>query len=521
MNVQGKVLLLLSLGAAACAGGGGFKNVRQGDYHAPRREEVLEESERSMINDPLIHMTVADNARDSGNLDQARQQDKIAADQMAAFADKFPSSDWRIVARRVSAERYVRAGEYASAVTQAEKMYGDPLATDVTKAMGSRLAAGAWQQLAVQQTKEGKLEKIKLVLSYQRGGQPLKPRVPPEPWKRFVEWTDTFAKYAKSDPATSGETMAPSQIALLAAEVEYFSDNVEDARGRLASIVDTWPSDAEAMETAVPLYLDTFLLKSDDEGFDAALAKVQPVIKAEAQKAAEAAKAPAAGEEKKKAAEAFARLDDTLSKQKEGAGFSAAARLFQAGKNAEAGQAFQKFAEGNPTHPDTPAALYNASIAWDKAKEPKKGEALRDKLLQTYPDAKVAPQAALAQAVAVSRRGDHAGAFKLYGQYLEKWPQAEQHCIALQNIGVEANQAGNKAEAAKRFRAFGGDEKCAKEDPNGTAHQLFYAADYYRKAKKKADEKDALKALTELQGVTDAVAKSEVEEGRRRLKGLK
>lgn len=523
MKVHGRLLVLLMLTAAGCAGGGAFMTVRQGDYRKPETREILEEAERAMLHDAFIHMQIGDNARDSGNLDQARQEDKVAAGQLAGFADKFPSSEWRIVARRISAQRYRDAGDYLSAATQAEKMYRDPMASDATKAMAARMLSSAWFQEATNQAKEGKVDRLKILVSSQRGGQPLKPRVPAEPWKRFVEWADAFAKVAKSDPvaSVSGDATPASQIVLRAADVEYCHDNAEDARARFASVIETWPSDAEAMEGAVPLYLDTFLLKGDDDGYDAALARIQPIVAAESAKAAEAAKAPGAGEEKKKAAETFARLDDSLAKQKESVGFSVASRLFQAGKNAEAAQAFEKFAGGHSAHPDAPAALYNAAIAWDRAKDPKKAEVLRDKLLKAYPDAKVVPQTVLAQAVAISRRGDHAGAQKLYAQYLEKWPQADQRCIALQNIGVEANGAGNRAEAARRFRAFAGDEKCAKEDPNGTAHQLFYAADYYRKSRKKADEKDALKALTELQGVTDAVAKSEVEEGKRRFKGLK
>ncbi len=522
MNLHGKAVLLMLI-AAGCAGGGAFMNVRQADYRQPQQREITEDAERAVINDALIHLAVADNARDAGNLDQARQEDRTGAAQLAAFADKFPSSEWRIVARRISAQRFKDSGDNMSAAVQAEKMYRDPAATDVTRAMAARILSSAWYQEGINQAKEGKADKIKLLTSGQRGGQPLKPRVPAEPWKKFVEWSDAFAKVAKSDPVAKvgGEATPAWQIALTAAEVEYAHDNVEDARGRLAAVIETYPSEAEAMDGAVSLYLETFLLKNDDEGYDAALARLQPLVKAEAAKAAEAVKAPGAGEDKKKAAATFARLDDGLTRQKEGMGFSVASRLFQAGKNAEAAQAFEKFAEANPKHPDAPAALYNGAIAWDKGKEGKKAEALRAKLLKNYPDAKVAPQAVLAQAVAVSRRGEHAAAQKLYGQYLEKWPQGAQRCIALQNIGVEANGTGNKAEAARYFRTFASDEKCVQEDPNGAAHQLFYAADYYRKARKKADEKETLKALGALPGVTDTVARSEVEEGRRRLKGLK
>lgn len=479
-----------------------------------------------MIKDAQIHVARADNARESGNLDQARQEAKIAGEQFAAFADKFPSSEWRIVARRIAAQRYREAQEFLSAATQGQKMYDDPGASELTKALAARMLAGIWQQQATAEMKEGKIERLKLVGAQQRAGQPLKPRPPAEPWRRYVEAADNYAKYVKADPMVkpSGETTGgatpPWQIAVLAAQVEYASDNAEDARRRFAAIIETSSGDAEAMDAAVPFYLETFLLKGDDDGYEAALARIQPLVKAEAEKAAQAAKADP-GEEKKKAAEAFARLDESLTRQKEGTGFSAAARLFQAGKNAEAAVAFEKFADENKQNNDAPSALYNAAIAWDKAKDGKRAEALREKLLRGYPNAKVAPQATLAQAAAVSRRGDHAGSLKLYNHYLERWPEGEQRCIALQNVGVEANQGGNKLEAARRFRAFGSDARCAKDDPNAAANYLFYAADFYRTGRKRADEKETLKILGELAGVTDPVAKSAQDEGKRRLKGLR
>jgi tetratricopeptide (TPR) repeat protein len=502
MNVHGKHLLLMAL--AGCATGSGVLLVRQADYRVPRKEEVTEEAERSVLNDAWIHMQVADNAKDSGNLDQARQQNKIAAEQFGAFADKFPSSEWRIVARRASAQRFKDAGEYMSAAAQAERMFRDPMATDVTRALAARILSSVWYQEATNQAKEGKVDRLKILVSSQRAGQPLKPRVPAEPWKRFIEWADAFAKVAKSDPVAKvgGDATPASQIALMTAEVEYASDNVEDARGRLATILETWPDDADAMDSAVPLYLETFLLKNDDQGYEAALARLAPIVKAAAQRAAEAAKAPAADEEKKKAAEVFARLDDSLAKQKVGTGFSAAARLFQEGKNPEAADAFEKFAEANKQSPDAPSALYNASIASDRAKDPARAEALRQKLLQTYPDAKVAPQATLMQASVLSRRGDMAGALKIYEQYLEKWPQGAQRCLVLQNLGYELDRQKKRLDAARRYQEFATDASCSKEDALTAAQALYRSGVLYAESKK---QKEAKQAWATLAGMADAV----------------
>jgi hypothetical protein len=187
-------------------------------------------------------------------------------------------------------------------------------------------------------------------------------------------------------------------------------------------------------------------------------------------------------------------------------------------KAAEAAAAFEKFAADHPDHPDAASALYNAAIAWARAKEPQKAQAARELLMARHPDAKIAPKAVLAVADRSPATGDHAGAAQRYLQYLERYPGGEDRCLALQNAGAELDAAKQPDAAARRYLTFGADAACAKEDPNGAVKMLYRAAALYSKARKKPETNEALRALLAVPGVSDPVARSYVDDARARLK---
>ncbi len=514
---------------AACATtGAGPSKVLQADHVRPELKDMSDEAEWSALKDAAARAARADAARSAGNQEEARAEDVAAGRAFAAFADRFPRSEWRLVVRRMAVERLLQAQEPNAAAAQAQKLLDDPAASDVTRAMAARYAAVAWQAVAASETRAGRVEKLRLLTAAQRGGQPPKPRIPDEPWKRFIESTDAYLKLAASDPALKpgperdrAGAVQPAQLARIAAEVEFAYDNMEDARSRLDRIIARHPSDAEVMDSAVPLYLETFLVLGDDAGYEAALRRLEPVTRAEAEKAAAAARAPNATGEQKKAAETLARLEDSVAKQLQVSGFSAAARLLAAGQAAEAAQGFETFADQNKGHPDAPNALYNAAVAWDKAKDPAKAKADRERLVREYPDAKVASQGMLALAATLSRGGDHAGAQQLYAQYLERFPEGPQRCIALQNVGYELDQMKRREEAARRYQAFAVDSACTKGDPNTAAKALYRSGILFLEAKKRKEAKEAWTTLMGVQGVTDEVTLSWIDDARARLKGLR
>jgi TolA-binding protein len=518
-----RTMTFLTLALAACAGAAGGVKGFQADHVWPEMKSFDDEGERSMLRDPYEHARLADISRASGNLDQARAEDRAAAEGFAKFADRFQGSEWRLVFRRVAAERYLGAGDWAGAASEAKKLVDEPLSNDTSRAIGARVAAAAWQQAAVAETRAGKIEPLRELNALQRKGQDPKPRVPADPWKRFVEYTDLYVSLWKADPQAKPENARrggadPAQMAVFAARVEFAFDNMEDARRRFEAAIAGWPSRADVLETAVPLYLETYLVTKDEDGFEAAVTRMRALVAAEAEKAAAAARAPNAADEQRKDAEDLAKLEAGLGRQQQGSGFNAAKRLLEAQKYAEAAAAFEKFADGNRDNPDAPNALYNAALGWEKAKEAKKALALREQILRDYPDSKIAPQAVLALAATRSREKDAAGAQKLYQTYLEKWPQGAQRCLALYNLGVEVESQGKKLEAAQRYKAFAAEETCLKENAEVSARVLFHGGGLFMEARKKEEAYAMWKSLLGLEGVKDPVSLSWIEEARRLLK---
>lgn len=523
MNLSTRTMAFLTLLLAACASASGSIRTYQADHATPDMKTFGDEGERSMLRDPYEHARLADIARGSGNMDQARAEDRSAADGFVKFADKFQGHEWRLVFRRIGAERYLGGGDWTDAATQAKLLVDDPAANDTTRAIGARIAAAAWMKIALAETSAGRLEPLRELNAQTRKGQEAKPRVPADPWKRVVEYTDLYVSLSKADPqakpelARHGGVDVP-QMAVSAARVEFAYDNMEDSRRRLEAAIAAWPSRGDTMEMAVPLYLETYLVQKDEAGFEAAVGRMLTLFKAEAEKAGVAAKAPGAAEDQKKDAEALAKLEAQLERQQQGSGFNVASRLLKDGKGAEAAAAFEKFADENKDNPDVPNALYNAALGWEKAKDPKKAAALRERILRDYPDSKIAPQAVLALASTRSREKDRAGAQKLYQTYLERWPQGAQRCLALYNLGVEVESQGKKLEAAQRYKAFAADESCLKEDADNSARVLFHAGSLFMESKKRDEAYAIWKSLAALPGVKDTVALSQVEEAKRLLK---
>ncbi|HYG70594.1 MAG TPA: hypothetical protein VD838_23170 [Anaeromyxobacteraceae bacterium] len=489
---------------------------RQADHKLPEPRSFADDDERARFGMAIQPLQRGDLAATSGNMDQARAEWRAAADTFAGFVDRFPSSEWRITFRYKAAELYLRAMQPALAAQQAEKILVDPMAKDVSKAMASHLAAMAWQNEAVSQSKAGKLEPIKLMTADQRQGQALKPQPPPGAWKRFVEAADAYVKVAAADPDLQNPPgqrryqLGPAQLALIAAEVEYAFDNMEDARGRFEQILQNYANEPQVVEDAVPLYLQTFLILGDDAGYQAAIQRVNGVLQAQQQQATDP-----------KAKEAYAKVAETVARMQQGSGFTEAARLMEQSKFAEAGAAFEKFAAEYATNPDAPNALYNAGIAYDKAQQAEKAAGVRQKLLAQYADnAKVAAPTALMLGQYYSKKNRHADAAKLYATYLEKWPDGEFKCVALQNVAYEFDVSKKPADAAERYLQFGTDPKCSKEDPNSAAKTLFRAGQLFETAKQRAKAKQAYAAAAAIQNVTDTVAKSQVSEAKRKASRL-
>ncbi|WP_242341456.1 MULTISPECIES: tetratricopeptide repeat protein [unclassified Anaeromyxobacter] len=516
MTSKMRISIVLIALATACAtgGGGGGKGRASRFYPATYKlpaESQLDDAERGKIRDARTHYERGLVAQQSGNVDQARAEWTTAAENYVQFADQFQSSEWRMPVRYRAAELLMQGMQFERAAEQAQKVASDPEADAASKAVAGRLAAGAWLNAANQKVKANQLEPIKLANADQRRGEPLKPRVPPGEWKRFVDATDVYLQNLDADPelkkpaAERRGGLPPAQLALIGAEVEYAFDNMEDARHRFDEILKRWPNEADVLESAVPLYLQTFLYANDEAGYQAEVARVRQLVEAQVQKATDP-----------KEKESFAKVTESLSRAEAGTQFAAAQKLLDEGKPADAAQAFEKLAS-DPKGGDAANALHNAAVAWDKAGKVERAAEVRERILKEYGDSRVAPNNMLLLAVYKSKKNDHTGAAKMYEEFLQKNPESPNRCVALQNVASELDMAKKLAPAAERYVVFGKDEKCASADANVAARALYRAGRLFEDAKQKAKAKEAYAAAVAMKGVTDTVAKSQVDDAKRRM----
>ena len=207
-------------------------------------------------------------------------------------------------------------------------------------------------------------------------------------------------------------------------------------------------------------------------------------------------------------------MQEALARAGAGARFAAAERLLAEGKAADAARAFEAIAvEAGAVDPAN--ALHNAAIAWDKAGEPAKAAALRERIVSEHAASPVAPDDALSLAAHHSRAGDHLAAARTYEGFLSRWPAAPTRCVALQNVASELDVAGRPAEAGARYLAFGRDEGCTKGQPELAARALVRAGNLFE-----AQAKAAYGGAAALPGVADPEARKRVSEAKRRLREL-
>jgi hypothetical protein len=521
----------------------------QADYKDPGSPEEAVDSkiradatELALLKDAYNHIDRAMRDRLSGKLDSADAEDRIAADNLISFVNRYPNHRLHIVFLRMASARYLGAKDWEAAAEAAQRMLADPKAQPVTKAIGARYASGAWQMLAITEMRSGKIPQLKLQPSSARGGAAHKPRPLDRAWKMFVESADIYEANRDADPSSklsAEERKAQGgadlgQLQLIAAQVEFGYDNIEDAQRRFARVIEMHPSRADLLETAVPYYLDSFRILNDQKGLEAAAARIEPAIAAEAKKAAAAAAAPGATEEQKKGAASLAKLATELKEGSTGSDYNQAALMMgradamakggvegSAAMYRDSAALYEKFAAANRTNPDAPSALFNAAIAYDKAKDGKKAVAVRESLVKDYPDAKVIQQTLLLLGSNLAASREYAASARYNQEFLTRWPDAPQRCMAMQNLGVALQETRKPADAAAVYIKFASDPGCGGEDPNTTARVLYSAAKMQVDAKKPADAKKTLQSLVALKGVTDPVAKSYQADAADRLKKMK
>jgi len=492
----------LFLGACATAGQGGKAPavVHQADERIPPLAAFPAGEQRIAYNQALTDEQNGWRAEQAGNADAARQPLDSAARGFLAFVEKYPKTGWDLTFRFHAADLLRRAGHADEAVALAEQVVNDPRASPKTKAM-------AWLQVANAQTVAGKLEPLK-VAPPGEAGQGAAPTQPPPAWQRYVEACDaylgTLPQGAREPP---DRILGPGQLALVAARVQYATGHVDDARARLATILDRWSSEPLAFQGAAPLYIDTFLAAKDPDGAAGAVDRVKQIAVAQGEQATDA-----------EARSTYQKVAAETDKTATAVRYQQAKALLDRGEAEQAAREFESLADQGSG--DVPAALVGAAVAWEKAGNAQRATELRQKLVDQHADSRLAPGAALQLAAGASKQGDHAAAARMYALHAEKWPDDPNHCTALRNGAVELDLSKKAADAAERYSAFGKDDRCAQASPDVAALALHRAGLLFLQAKRKPDAREAFQAAASIQGVSSPEAKQRVADAKRQAAKL-
>jgi hypothetical protein len=496
------LFLGLFLGAACVSAGGGRAPavVHQADERVPPLSAFDAGEIRIAYNEPLTQEQAGWRAESGGDVDAAQAPLEAAARGYLAFLDRYPKTGWDVTLRYHAADLLRRAKRYDEAAALAEQVANDPRADAKSRAMARLQAANAL-------VGAGKMEPLRITAAQERGGEAPSPRTPPEPWKRFVDATDAYLQTLDpARPEPEDRLMSAAQLALVAARVAYATDDMQGARRRLAAILDRWPAESQVFQAAAPLYVQTFLGERDYDGADEAIARIGETAGAQAQQAKDA-----------DARAAYEKVAEDAGRIGSGIRFEQAKALLEEGKAAEAAQAFEAIADEGG---DAASALSGAAVSWDRAGDAGRAAELRRRILEEHGDAKVAPQAALQLAAYLSKKGDHAGAGRVYGEHADRWPDDPNHCTALRNGAVELDLARRGVDAAGRYRAFGSEARCAETSPDVAALALHRAGQLYLAARKRADAREAFQAAASIEGVTTPDAKKRVADARAQAKKL-
>jgi hypothetical protein len=496
-------MVFLALGCASTGGGGAPQReiVRhQAHERIPDADEMRLGEERAAYREAVLEQLRADAALGAGDEAEARAGFARAAERYLAFLERFPRTGWDLAIRLHAAGLLARAQRGDEAAALAERVASDPAADAKSRAVALLLAANA-------RADAGQAPRLEIVPAHERDGAAPRPRPLPAPWERFVSAArEHLAARGAPDAAPSRpSTVSDAQLAVAAARAELAFDRVAEARELLEGVLERWPQDAHAFASAAPLYLETYLIADEPGGYRDALARVRETAQAQARSAPEWARA-----RYEETLENLAVLDAS-------ARFAAAQRLLEGGKPAEAAGAFEELASGEGS--DAALALNAAAVAWDRAGASDRAAAARQRILDAFPDSEVAPGATLALAAHHAKAGDQAAAARLYGEYLERWPDGEHRCTALRNGAIALDRAERFGDAAERYLAYGSDARCAEATPDAAAMALYRAGRLLLYEKRRADAREAFRAAAEVKGVSSPEAKRVVEDAKRRAGG--
>lgn len=257
-------------------------------------------------------------------------------------------------------------------------------------------------------------------------------------------------RYVELVPPDKAEKLV--SVKFKAGKILYDYSHYDAAVKRFDHIVHQHPV-AEQAEFAANLVIDVYNLRKDWEKLYATAAAYKKIDKL---------------------MEGREQLQRDLAKFSEYAKFSLVQILEERVKKEQGdirlvGQAYQDFYEEFPRSENADEALFNASVAWDKAGEKERADELRRKLLDEYKDSPLGADVAFYIAKRNEERTQYAKAAAQFLEFARKHPSDDRARDAMYNAavfyaGIGAIKKANdlRVEYLKKFgRAKGGETEAA------------------------------------------------------------
>lgn len=150
--------------------------------------------------------------------------------------------------------------------------------------------------------------------------------------------------------------------------------------------------------------------------------------------------------------------------------------------NCDAAKCFLKFANEFPDNKQLASlALYNASINEYKCQRPEQALALRQQLIERYPQSSFVKQSVLDLADIYADRADFAKASHYYLMFAEKYPRDEKAINARIQGALFAEALNEDEKAMRLYRQILGDRKWQRKEPEKFVSLYFRLADLIKK----------------------------------------
>jgi TolA-binding protein len=381
--------------------------------------------ERNLYTAALFNHQQASTMRQNNKLDEALKYYKAAALSYGDYLKKFPHSKNAYELSYYYADCLFFSFQYQAAAIQYEKVR-DSTAGDKYLAESTVSALQAWEAEIKEQEKSGKLQPLKTLASKDRPelkeGQKITPKPIAEIRQKLMAAAETMLKRVP-------ENEKAPKIEFWLALLYYQHDDFDEARKRFSVIIDKYPKDEVAKDSA-NLMIETYLVYKDWEKVEEWAERVQQ---------------KKLGDEK---------IIKEMGLLEGGSAYNQALKLFNEKKYEEAAQKYLSLVAKKPDYENADKALQNAALAFQMVRKFESSANLYERIYKEYPKSDFADTALFKVAYNREQGFNFETAIENYLLLVEKYPESKHRQASLWNASIALENLQNYPKASQNYLRF-------------------------------------------------------------------